>query len=153
MKIRGTDLSGELCYGLKHTLREVVVVLIANITLWRGVIWDLAFKVHGKFFKAHRKFQICPEKISDLSRKIFRFVREDFKICPWYFLDSSGKVFRFVRKNFQICQGKGAKDKVKMPEGQKAGPKCRQLEVGAQRAPRLLVWYTLFSTTTKRSIL
>ena len=34
---------------------------------------------------------------------------------------------------------KGAKDKVKMPEGQKAGPKGRQLEVGAQRAPRLLV--------------
>ena len=28
-----------------------------------------------------------------------------------------------------------------MPEGQKAGPKGRQLEVGAQRAPRLLVWY------------
>ena len=26
-----------------------------------------------------------------------------------------------------------------MPEGQKAGPKGRQLEVGAQRAPRLLV--------------
>ena len=25
-------------FGLKHTLREVVVVLIANITLWRGVI-------------------------------------------------------------------------------------------------------------------
>ena len=29
-------------FGLKHTLREVVVVLIANITLRRGVIWDLA---------------------------------------------------------------------------------------------------------------
>ena len=27
-----------------------------------------------------------------------------------------------------------------MPEGQKAGPKGRQLEVGAQRAPRLLVF-------------
>ena len=26
-----------------------------------------------------------------------------------------------------------------MPEGQKAGPKGRQIEVGAQRAPRLLV--------------
>ena len=34
---------------------------------------------------------------------------------------------------------KSAKDEVKMPEGQKAGPKGRQLEVGAQRAPRLLV--------------
>ena len=33
------------------------------------------------------------------------------------------------------------KDKVKVPEGQKAGPKGRQLEVGAQRAPRLLVLY------------
>ena len=31
-------------------------------------------------------------------------------------------------------------DKVKMPEGQNAGPKDRQLEVGAQRAPRLLVF-------------
>ena len=30
-----------------------------------------------------------------------------------------------------------------MPEGQKAGPKGRQLEVGAQRAPRLLVCYIL----------
>ena len=36
-------------------------------------------------------------------------------------------------------QPKGTKDKVKMPEGQKAGPKGRQLEVRAQRAPRLLV--------------
>ena len=34
---------------------------------------------------------------------------------------------------------KGTKDKVKMPEGQKACPKDCQLEVGAQRAPRLLV--------------
>ena len=33
---------------------------------------------------------------------------------------------------------KGAKDKVKMPEVQKAGLKGRQLEVGAQGAPRLL---------------
>ena len=31
-----------------------------------------------------------------------------------------------------------------MPEGQKAGPKGRQLEVGAQRAPRLLVCIYLF---------
>ena len=30
-----------------------------------------------------------------------------------------------------------------MPEGQKAGPKGRQLEVGAQRAPRLLVIYII----------
>ena len=37
---------------------------------------------------------------------------------------------------------KGAKDNVKMPEGQKAGPKGRQLEVGAQRAPRLLYTYS-----------
>ena len=29
--------------------------------------------------------------------------------------------------------------RTKMLEGQKAGPKGRQLEVGAQRAPRLLV--------------
>ena len=29
-------------------------------------------------------------------------------------------------------------------EGQKAGPKGRQLEVGAQRAPRLLVFYMGF---------
>ena len=42
-------------FGLKHTLRCVVVVLIANITLRRGVIWDLAFKAHRKFFKAHGK--------------------------------------------------------------------------------------------------
>ena len=35
---------------------------------------------------------------------------------------------------------KGAKDKFMMPEGQKAGPKGRQLEVGAQQAPRLLVF-------------
>ncbi len=35
---------------------------------------------------------------------------------------------------------KGAKDNVKMPEGQKAGLKGRILEVGAQRAPRLLVY-------------
>ena len=34
---------------------------------------------------------------------------------------------------------KGAKDKVRMPEEQKAGPKGRQLDVRAQRAPRLLV--------------
>ena len=34
---------------------------------------------------------------------------------------------------------KGAKDKVRMPEGQKTGPKGRKLEVGAQRALRLLV--------------
>ena len=27
------------------------------------------------------------------------------------------------------------------PEGPKAGPKCRYLEVGARRAPRLLVIY------------
>ena len=30
-----------------------------------------------------------------------------------------------------------------MPEGQKAGPKGRQLEVGAQRAPRLLVEFII----------
>ena len=34
---------------------------------------------------------------------------------------------------------KGAKDKVKMPDGHKAGPKGRKLEVRAQWAPRLLV--------------
>ena len=33
-----------------------------------------------------------------------------------------------------------------MPEGQKAGPKGRQLEVGAQRAPWLLVFNILFLT-------
>ena len=38
---------------------------------------------------------------------------------------------------------KGAKDEVEMPEGQEAGKKGRQLEVGAQRAPRLLVSYIL----------
>ena len=36
---------------------------------------------------------------------------------------------------------KGAKDEVKMPEGQKVGPMGRKLEVGAQRAPSLLVLY------------
>ena len=36
---------------------------------------------------------------------------------------------------------KGTKDKVKIPEGQKAGPKGRQQEARAQRAPRLLVCY------------
>ena len=36
-------------FGLKHTLREVVVVLIANITLRRGVIWGLALFFFEKF--------------------------------------------------------------------------------------------------------
>ena len=54
---------------------------------------------------------------------------------------------KMPRTNMVSCIGawvtwperpKGAKDEVKMPEGQKAGPKGRQLEVGAQRAPRLL---------------
>ena len=44
-------------FGLKHTLREVVVVLIANITLRRGVIWDLAFKAHGKIKVDHPDHQ------------------------------------------------------------------------------------------------
>ena len=34
---------------------------------------------------------------------------------------------------------KGAKDEVKQALGPNAGPKGRKLEVGAQRAPRLLV--------------
>ena len=33
-----------------------------------------------------------------------------------------------------------------MPEGQKAGPKGRQLEVGTQRAPRLLVDNNVYVT-------
>ena len=39
----------------------------------------------------------------------------------------------------QAERPKGAKDKVRMPKGQKAGQKGHQLEVGAQRAARLLV--------------
>ena len=46
---------------------------------------------------------------------------------------------------------KGVKDVIKQarraqsrPEGPKAGPKGRNLEVGARRAPRLLVKYKVF---------
>ena len=39
-----------------------------------------------------------------------------------------------------------------MPEGQKAGPKGRQLEVGAQRASRLLVLYIFEKEDTKNDI-
>merc|ERR1712140_72306 len=52
-------------------------------------------------------------KFSDLSEKIFRFVREDFQICLGKFSDLSRKIFRFVGetfsdlsgKHFQICRG------------------------------------------------
>ena len=38
-----------------------------------------------------------------------------------------------------------------MPEGQKAGPKGRQLEVGAQRAPKLLVFNILLGIILEHS--
>ena len=40
--------------------------------------------------------------------------------------------------------------KSKMPQGQKAGPKGRQLEVRAQQAPRLLVIYFLGTRNNDR---
>ena len=43
-------------FGLKHTLREVVVVLIANITLQRGVIWDLAQSARKIFQSAQKNW-------------------------------------------------------------------------------------------------
>ena len=90
----------------------------------------------------------------------FGFVWGNFQICPGKFSDLSGRRRRRTttttrrRRRMKMprtnmwsdasvrgshgLSGRRA-DKVKMPEGQKAGPKGRQLEVGAQRAPRLLV--------------
>ena len=46
-----------------------------------------------------------------------------------------------VRGSHGLSARRARRTKSRMPEGQKAGPKGRQLEVGAQRAPRLLVCY------------
>ena len=44
-----------------------------------------------------------------------------------------------MRGSHGLSARRARRTKSRMPEGQKAGPKGRQLEVGAQRAPRLLV--------------
>ena len=46
-----------------------------------------------------------------------------------------------VRGSHGLSARRARRTRSMMPEGQKAGPKGRQLEVGAQRAPRLLVCY------------
>ena len=70
-------------FGLKHTLREVVVVLIANITLQRGVIWDLAFKAHGKFSKAHGKFPCALKAKSQITplRRVMFAINTSRRVC------------------------------------------------------------------------
>ena len=82
-------------------------------------------------------------------------VRKSFQICPGKFLEDNDynkkeEEDEDAKDKYVVwCIGawvtwperpKGAKDKVKMPEVQKAGLKGRQLEVGAQGAPRLL-WH------------
>ena len=73
----------------------------------------------------------------DFSKKVFVFFGDFFL----FFSDFFGflTILCFVAWVTWPERPKGAKDKIKMPEGQKAGPKGRQLEVGAQRAPTLLV--------------
>ena len=64
---------------------------------------------------------------------------------PTQILNVTSTISQLQRHNFADQYTKYAKQKARtrtqsrMPEGQKAGPKGRQLEVGAQRAPRLLV--------------
>ena len=54
-----------------------------------------------------------------------------------------------MRGSHGLSARRARRTKSRMPEGQKAGPKGRQLEVGAQRAPRLLV--PLYSPKKKLS--
>ena len=93
----------------------------------------------------------------------FGFVHDLFRICSWFVLDlfiihqapqlpkdkNKEEEDEDAKDKYVVwCIGvwvtwperpKGAKDEVKMPEGQNASPKGHQLEVGAQWAPRLLV--------------
>ena len=118
------------------------------------------WKKAGEHF---RWLEVPLSNFSDLSRKIFRFVQENFQICLGKFSDLSGKIFRSVREeedndyNKKEEEDEDAKDhiwsdaSVRGSHGLsarrvrrtklKAGQKGRQLEVGAQRAPRLLVTY------------
>ena len=59
--------------------------------------WDIFrfsgnFQIFGKMFRFSENFQIFG-----------KFVWGNFQICQEKFSDLSGKIFRFVRKNFQIC--------------------------------------------------
>ena len=49
-----------------------------------------------------------------------------------------------MRGSHGLSARRARRTKSSRPEGQKAGLKGRQLEVGAQRAPRLLVFYIFF---------
>ena len=75
-----------------------------------------------------RFVQICPEKCSDLSGKIFRFVQGNFRICPGIISDLSRKIFSVWDKFIYLTwvtrseRPKGAKDEVKQARRAKSRP-------------------------------
>ena len=120
------------------------------------ICWQIFLDLSAKSFGFVDKiFWICRRNLLDLSKKSFGFVDEIFWICRRNLLDLSKKCFEFVGK---ICQrhypmtaslhGSHGLSARRARRTKSRGPKGLQLEVGARRAPRLLVAH---NTSTHRS--
>ena len=101
-----------------------------NMNFW--ICWQFFFGFVDDFFL-------------DLSTNfVLYLLTKFFWICWRNFLDLSTKCFGFVDVLFWICVSHTAWAPKGHEGRSQAGPKGQQLEVGAQRVPKLLVFYIIY---------